>query len=167
MQCQSDRHTHKTLPVFSRLHSFTHLLRCNNHRQQLLVFSLSLYTLLFITHCHECWGKKAPPHLLNKRRLHKCIRVVNYVMNRNGGCGLPKSAEVAQRYKKRRFCPWTTPNALKLNCGLPSYNSTLITEVEPALFVCTCLYVWVWMTCMSVCSAGVHPSPMLVGRILY
>lgn len=75
-----------------------------------------------------------------------------YVINWNRGCGFPRSADAVERYEKRRLRPWTTPNAPHLNCGLPSYNSTLITEVQPAVFVCMCLYVCVQMTC--VCSAG-------------
>lgn len=51
------------------------------------------------------------------------------------------------RDERWSLCPWNTPNAPKLNCGLQTYNSTLITEAGAALFVCIYL-------CVHVCSAG-------------
>lgn len=75
-----------------------------------------------------------------------------YVMKCRRGCGFPKSADAAQRYEKLRLSPWTTPNTPNLNCGLPSCNGTLITEVQPNLFVRMCLSVCNQMT--FACSGG-------------
>lgn len=75
----------------------------------------------------------------------KWVRFVTCVIKRVQSLWRPP--ESCCRDERWSLCPWNTPNAPKLNCGLQTYNSTLITEAGAALFVCIYL-------CVHVCSAG-------------
>lgn len=63
------------------------------------------------------WEKNAKTPLIFSH-LDKRITFVNYIMNWTRGCGLRRAADAAERYKKWRLCPWTTPNAPKLHSSL-------------------------------------------------
>lgn len=94
-----------------------------------------------------------PSHLSNNSPVSKTAHECSFAANGfNALAGMQckplhdklirKTAGAAERYQRQKAGPWTTPRAPNLNRGQPSYNSTLITEVPPAVcmneFVCVC-----------------------------